>query len=155
MRSRAGEPELKLWRRGARDVQRAGAVGTDRAVPAVTIAGQPRVSFGGEPVEAGNQQEPSEQIPAGKKQSDARPGVGATQDAAVQVNRLHPEHGHLAVDLREAQLCGGIVQVQELNPLVAVEGAHPRDAASAKAARTIVENGKVWHAISLAGASLV
>src|SRR5208282_5255169 len=81
------------------------------------------------------------------------PDVDAARHAAARVNRLHPAHGQLAVDLREAQLGGRVVQVQELNALAAVKGAYTRDAGAAQAAGTVVQNSKVGHGIAPAGAS--
>ena len=106
-------------------------------------------------MEPGDKKKPSKKIPTGEKQSDARPGVRAAPDATVPVDSLHPAHSDLAVDLREALLCGLIVQVQEFNAPVSVKRPHARNAGTAEAAGTVVENGKLGHIVSLQRASHV
>lgn len=130
-------------------MQRACAIGAERAVPAVAIPGNPGVSLGGQPTDARDQKKPREKLPAGKKQPDSGPSFRAGPYAAVSVNRLHPTHGCLAVNLGESLLCRRVVEVEELDALATIERAHALNARPAEAAGPIVENGKLGHVISL------
>lgn len=112
-------------------MQRAGTVRTQRRVPAIPIASDPSVCFCSQPTNAGNQKQPREQIPARKKQSDVRPGLGTAPNASARVNRLHPAHSFLAIDLREACLRGWIVQVQEFDSTARIHAPQARNAGAA------------------------
>src|SRR5262245_41659554 len=65
----------------AAQVNAAGIVVADRTVPAVTVARNPCVSFHGEPVNTGDEQDPGEQVPAWEKRTDTRPSIRTGIDA--------------------------------------------------------------------------
>ena len=121
----------------------AGTVGAEFAVPAVAVAGDPGVDFGGEPADAGDQKNPTEVTPAGEVQADAGPGFGAAGEAAARVDGLHPAHGEFAIDLGEALLGGGVVEVEELDVVMSVETLDRSDAGATKAAGAVVEDEEV------------
>jgi hypothetical protein len=84
-----------------------------------------------------DEQHPSDEIPSGHGEADARPGVYAGKDAALLVNGLHQAHGLFAIHLRESSDGARIVQIQRFNAPAAIHAAQARNAGAAKAASTI------------------
>jgi len=124
-------------------VDGAGTVGAEFAVPAVAVAGDPRIDFGGEPADAGDKKNPAEVTPAGQEQADAGPRFGAAGDAAARVDGLHPAHSEFAIDLGEALQGGGVVEVEELDVVMSVETLDRNDGGTTEAAGAVVEDEEV------------
>src|SRR3974377_553527 len=96
--------ELSLRGGRLRKVYRTRAIRAERAVPAVAVAGYPKISSCRQPTNARNQNNPRNQIPARKQESHARPGLRPAPRPALLVDCLHPTHGGVTVDLRESLL---------------------------------------------------
>ncbi len=67
-------------------------------------------------MDAGDKKKPGDEIPSGQSEADARPGIGAGENATACVNDLHQAHGFFPVNLRETRCSFGIVQVELGNP---------------------------------------
>src|SRR5215469_3898380 len=126
-------------------MEAAGTVCADGPVPAIAIAGDPCVDFCGKEADAGNEENPREKFPDWEQHADAGPGVGAAEGSAPPVDGLHPLHGFVAIDLREALRCGRVVEVEELDAVVGVQTADAFGAAAAEITGTIEENGQQGH----------
>jgi len=109
----------------------AGAVGAGSAVPAIAVASNPGVDSCGEPVNAGKEKNPSKEIPAGEKTSNAGPSVNAREDAAVRIDGLHQPHCFFPIHLRKTQRGLRVVKVEKFDVLMAIESAGASHAASA------------------------
>lgn len=92
-------------------------------------------------MDAGNRKQPGQQIPSRQKHADASPGIHSTVDAATRIDRLHPTHSDLVIDLREALGHGGIVQVEEFDAATGIETTDAIRAGAAEIAGTVVKNG--------------
>ena len=99
-------------------MEAASAVGTGGAVPTVTIARDPGVDSCGEPVNAGNEKNPSEEIPAGQEASDAGPCVNAGVDSAVRIDCLHQLLRFFSIDLGKAGRGLRVVEIEKLDTLL-------------------------------------
>jgi len=132
----------KLW---PAEVNAAGLVVADGAIPTVAIAGYPRVQVRGEPVNSRNQQDPGEKIPTGQEQANLSPGVSTFVSSALWIDGEHPFHCFCTIDLREALRNGGVVQVDELDSSTQIETTHTRSASAAKCAMTVKENRQPRH----------
>ncbi len=144
---------LRFGRAG--NVQRARAVFAERRIPAIAVASHPTIRFRRKPVNSGDCKNPREQIPARKKAADAGPGVNSTPDAAARIDGLHPAHCFFAIDLREPCCSGWIVQIQSFDSSSCVKSPQPRNAGTAQAAGTVVENSQIMHSGTLAGRLLI
>ena len=132
-------------------MDRAGAVRAKFAVPTIAIARDPGVDFGGEPADAGDEKNPTEVAPTREEQTDAGPGFDATRDASTRVDCLHPAHGQSSVDLWEAFLCRGVVEVEEFDAMTRVEALNGSDAGATQAAGAVVENEEVGRSLGRCG----
>ena len=119
------------------------SVGAEVAVPPVAIARDPGVNFSGEPSDARDEKNPTEVAPTRQKQPDARPCFDATGEAPARVDGLHPAHGEASIDLREAFLCTGVVEIEKLDAVMRVEALDGSDAGATEAAGAVVEDEKV------------
>ena len=132
-------------------MDRAGAVRAKLAVPTVAIARDPGVDFAGEPADARDEKNPTEVAPTREEQTDAGPRFDATRDASARVDGLHPAHGQSSVDLREAFLCRGVVEVEEFDAMTRVEVLNGSDAGATQAAGAVVENEEVGRGLGRCG----
>jgi hypothetical protein len=126
-------------------MQGAGTIGAEFTIPAITIASDPGVKMLGGKVNSGHEQQPRDQLPAGQRQPNTRPGVCAGVNAPAWVDRLHQTHGFVEINLRKARGNSGVMQVQEFD---AAGGVHEPDAGYAGAAQvagSIVEHGELGH----------
>jgi len=125
---------------GGACVERAGAVGAEFAVPAVTIPCDPGVSLASGKMNSRDQQEPCEEFPARKCETNARPGVHAGVNFSARANRLHQAQGFFAVHLGKARGNAWLVHVQEFNAATVVDPSHARHARTAQATGAIIED---------------
>ena len=132
-------------------MDRAGAVRAKLAVPTVAIPRDPGVDFAGEPADAREEKNPTEVAPTREEQTDAGPCFDATRDASARVDGLHPAHGQSSVDLREAFLCRGVVEVEEFDAMTRVEALNGSDAGATQAAGAVVENEQVGRGLGRCG----
>ena len=132
-------------RRSFFDMQAAGAILANCAVPTVTIARDPCINSCGQPADSRYLQNPGEQIPAGEQRSNARPRVSAGKDAALRIHRLHPFHGFFAIDLRKALRHRRVVQVEQFDAAARIKTTHAIGAGTAQRAGTVEKDCKVSH----------
>ena len=138
--------DLNSMSRGVlRKMDGTSTVGAEVTIPAIAVARNPCVDFCCDPVNSRNQKNPGEPIPAGEKESDARPGISAAPDTPACVYPLHRAHGHFAIDLWETSLRGRVIEAEKLDPLVPVKALHARNTGAAKAATSIVKNREFGH----------
>jgi len=97
-------------------VDGAGAVGAQILIPTISVARDPSVHKSSHKMNARDKKQPSNEIPSRQSEADARPGIGAGENAAACVHGLHQAHGFFAVNLRETRCSSGIVQVELGNP---------------------------------------
>jgi hypothetical protein len=132
-----------MFARGTGEVDGAGAVGAELAVPTVAITRDPSVDSGSQPADARKEQNPTEVAPARQEQSDAGPRFGATEEVSARVDGLHQPHGESSVDLREAFLRKGVLELQEFDAATSIEALHGSYAGAAEAAGTVVKDKQV------------
>jgi len=126
-------------------MQGASAVCASGGVPAIAVAGNPRIDLCSKPANAGDEEKPRKQIPAWQKQTNVCPSFSAAPHVTLRIDRLHPTHRRFAIDLREAGLRGGIVQIQEFDTLPCVKPSQTLHTGAAEAAVSVVENSDLGH----------
>lgn len=109
----------------------AGIVVADRAIPAITITGNPCVDFLGEKTDPGNEQDPRDKLPTWEKHTYTGPGVCSAVDVALRINCQHPLHCFIAIDFRIALRNGRFVQIEEFDAPTRVETPHTSGARAA------------------------
>jgi len=122
-------------------MERAGAIGAELTVPAVTILCDPEVELARGKMDSREQQNPCEEFPARKCETNPRPGVHAGVYFSAWVDRLHQTHRFFSVHLREARGKARLMQIQKFNAATWVDSSHARHACAAQAAVSIIENG--------------
>lgn len=120
-------------------MQSASAVSAELAIPTIPIARDPAVNALRDDVNAGNEQHPRDELPAGERQTDPRPGVRARVDAASRVHGLHEAHRFFEIDLRKTRSNTDVMQVERLDEAARIHSANARDAPAAEIAAAIVQ----------------
>lgn len=129
-------------------MQRARTVGTGFPVPPVTIACNPVVKDARRPMDPRNKQNPRQEVPARKPQTDLSPGVHPRVNVAQIIDGLHRTHGLFPINIGKSANRAGIVKVEKLDTPIAVERANTFNAGTAERTRSIKEHGelrKIWH----------
>lgn len=126
-------------------MQRARSAGTGVAIPAVTVARDPRIDAGGKEVNAGYAQEEPGGAPARKEGSDLYPGVHAGKRPAARVYRSHGGQSLCPIHLREACVCFRRVEVEKLDSVITIEALSACHTGAAERTLAVVKYGEVGH----------
>jgi hypothetical protein len=126
-------------------MQGASAVLAESAVPAVAIARDPRIEMLRDEVNAWREKQPGNQIPAGQRHPDTRPGVCAAVNPSGWIDRLHEAHRVLDIHLGKAPTNARVMNVQQFDVRAAVPAPEAGHTSAAQVARAIVEHGKLGH----------
>src|SRR5713101_766131 len=130
------------------DVNGAGPVSAQLAVPAVTVSCHPGINPAGDEMNSRYQQQPGDDFPSRQRQSRARPGVHPGMHSSRWIDRLHQAQCLFATHLRKARRNARVVQIEQLNAAAAVDSAQARHARAAKPAIPIVEYSQAGHNVS-------
>lgn len=126
-------------------MQGAGAVLARFPIPTIAIASNPAVDSPCDEVNPGNKKQPRNQLPARKRQPDARPSVCTGVDAPAGIDGLHQAHRFFDVYLGKASGHAPVVKVEQRDAASRIQAAQTVDARTAQIASAIVKDRQFGH----------